>query len=562
MQGIKLTHVEQMQIRLHISANISLGTRLQIKIHDGECRRPFCHQIKQTRREHVNARKGITLQFVHFDVVKRALYLASSNVCPPTQAHVVIKQQVALRIALAHHQRGISLQVLLVKGSYRRIAQYVDIMNKDRRTILCKQWCSMTQSATRVEQFVSFVRYTHWHRPLVLCHKVNNLLCKVVHIHHNLGSTLRYQMPQNNVNNSNDNGNRLSLSDVLNGGSGVNRDDKSQFVADPEKKDGGFFKWIKGLLPKNRPGMREGETEDEYDRRRTRNMQMVATLEDAIRHIGNIVNTSKGATQQKFNSPVELLEQGYQQRKAERQKQAALDSETNYRNASLSLKQAAAEAAERHRLFEEKLGLTNLGYKQIRDAVNDAHWNQNYERIVNNDEFNHNLATDKLNESKRHNSVSENQGQQRINLTAIREARMAAGGGSGSGGGKGSAKFDRFATPGGYMSRKTKLSGIEKKQLAQYLIKHGYINEDNLTAYKNLSLLDNSKGVNDLVNSWIGYAANTRGAKGAVFRNILKNNYGYSESSTVPKLPTRPAAKPQQKGKSGGKKGWASGFKL
>lgn len=366
-------------------------------------------------------------------------------------------------------------------------------------------------------------------------------------------------MAQNNVNNSNDNGGSLSLSDVLKGGSGnASRDEKSQFVADPEKKDGGFFKWIKGLLPKNRPGMREGETEDEYDRRRTRNMQMVATLADAIRHIGNIVNTSKGATQQKFNSPVELLEQGYQQRKAERQKQAALDSQTNYRNASLSLKQAAAEAAERHRLFEEKLGLTNLGYKQKRDAVNDAHWNQNYDRMVNNDIFNHNLATDRFNEDKRHHGVSESQGQQRINLDVTREARVAAGGG------KGGANSDRFATPSGYMSRKTKLSGIEKKQLAQYLIKHGHINENNLTAYKNLSLLDNSKGVNDLVNSWIGYAANTRGARGAVFRNILKNNYGYSESSTAPKLPTKPAAKSaaKPKGKSGGKKGWASGFKL
>lgn len=366
-------------------------------------------------------------------------------------------------------------------------------------------------------------------------------------------------MAQNNVNNSNDNGGSLSLSDVLKGGSGnASRDGKSQFVADPEKKDGGFFKWIRGLLPKNRPGMREGETEDEYDRRRTRNMQMVATLADAIRHIGNIVNTSKGATQQKFNSPVELLEQGYQHRKAERQKQAALDAESAYKKASLRQKQAAAEAAERHRQFADKLGLANYGYKQVRDAVNDAHWNQNYDRMVNNDNFNHNLATDRFNESKRHNRVSENQGQQRINLDATREARIA----SGSFGRKGSSKDDRFATPSGYMSRKTNLSGIEKKQLAQYLINHGYINEDNLTAYKNLSLLDNSKGVNDLVNSWIGYAVNTRGARGEVFRNILKNNYGYSESSTVPKLPTRPTAKPKQKGKSGGKKGWASGFKL
>lgn len=368
-------------------------------------------------------------------------------------------------------------------------------------------------------------------------------------------------MPQNNVNN-NDNGNRLSLSDVLNGGSGASRDEKSQFVADPEKKDGGFFKWIKGLLPKNRPGMREGETEDEYDRRRTRNMQMVATLADAIRHIGNIVNTSKGATQQKFNSPVELLEQGYQQRKAERQKQAALDSQTNYRNASLSLKQAAAEAADRHRLFEEKLGLTNLGYKQKRDAVNDAHWNQNYDRMVNKDKFDQKLATDRFNESKRHNSVSENQGQQRINLTAIREARMASGSGNGSGGGKGSSKDDRFATPGGYMSRKTKLSGIEKKQLAQYLLKHGHINKENLEAYQKLTMLGDPKGVNNLIDSWISYAANTKGAKGAAFRNVLKNNYGYSESSTVPKLPTRPAAKPQQKGKSGGKKSYTNTKKL
>lgn len=365
-------------------------------------------------------------------------------------------------------------------------------------------------------------------------------------------------MAQNNVNNSNDNGGSLSLSDVLKGGSGnASRDEKSQFVADPEKKDGGFFKWIKGLLPKSRPGMREGETEDEYDRRRTRNMQMVATLADAIRHIGNIVNTSKGATQQKFNSPVELLEQGYQQRKAERQKQAALDADAAYKKASLSLKQAAAEAAERHRQFADKLGLANYGYKQVRDAVNDAHWNQNFDRMVNDDNFKHKLSTDRFNEDKRHHGVLENQGQQRIN---IREARIATGGGNG--GGKGSSKDDRFATPSGYMSRKTKLSGIEKKQLAQYLLKHGYINEDNLRAYQNLSLMENSKGVDNLVNSWIGYAANTKGARGAAFRNVLKNNYGYSESSTVPKLPTKPAAKPQQKGKSGGKKGWASGFKL
>ena len=236
-------------------------------------------------------------------------------------------------------------------------------------------------------------------------------------------------MPQNNVNNSNDNGNRLSLSDVLKGGSGnASRDEKSQFVADPEKKDGGFFKWIKGLLPKNRPGMREGETEDEYDRRRTRNMQMVATLADAIRHIGNIVNTSKGATQQKFNSPVELLEQGYQQRKAERQKQAALDAESAYKLADLSLKEKAAEANRSYKDFARQMNVAKFGYQQAKDeaerkrrAERDAE-NKDYKERV----FAHRKEQDKISNSLRQQSINKR--------------------GSGGGGKKGGSSSHKYVT--------------------------------------------------------------------------------------------------------------------
>lgn len=216
-------------------------------------------------------------------------------------------------------------------------------------------------------------------------------------------------MAQNNVNNSNDNGGSLSLSDVLKGGSdNASRDEKSQFVADPEKKDGGFFKWIKGLMPKSRPGMREGETEDEYDRRRTRNMQMVATLADAIRHIGNIVNTSKGATQQKFNSPVELLEQGYQQRKAERQKQAALDADAAYKLADLSLKEKAAEANRSYKDFARQMNVAKFGYQQAKDeaerkrrAERDAE-NKDYKERV----FEHRKEQDKISNSLRQQSIN------------------------------------------------------------------------------------------------------------------------------------------------------------
>ena len=149
-----------------------------------------------------------------------------------------------------------------------------------------------------------------------------------------------------------------SLSSALTG-AGVSRQ-VPEFEADPKQRDGGFFSWLGKVIPKKRPGMREGETPDEYDRRRTRNMEMMTTLADAIRHIGNIVNTSKGAPLQQFNDPTAMMEQGYQNRKAQRQRQAAIDADAAYKQADLSLKQRAAEAAEAYKKL-------TLGYRDSAD---------------------------------------------------------------------------------------------------------------------------------------------------------------------------------------------------
>ena len=152
-----------------------------------------------------------------------------------------------------------------------------------------------------------------------------------------------------------------SLSAALNG-AGVSHPQQQvpEFQADPNQRDGGFFNWIKGLMPKKRPGRREGETDDEYDARRTRNMEMWATFADAIRHMGNIVNTAKGAPLQQFNDPTAMLEQGYQNRKAQRQKQAALDADAAYKQANMSLKERAAEADRAYKQL-------TLGYKDSAD---------------------------------------------------------------------------------------------------------------------------------------------------------------------------------------------------
>lgn len=333
-------------------------------------------------------------------------------------------------------------------------------------------------------------------------------------------------MAQNNVNN-NDNGNRLSLSDVLNGGNGVNRDDKSQFVADPEKKDGGFFKWIRGLLPKNRPGMREGETEDEYDRRRTRNMQMVATLADAIRHIGNIVNTSKGATQQKFNSPVELLEQGYQQRKAERQKQAALDADAAYKLADLSLKEKAAEANRSYKDFARQMNVAKFGYQQAKDAAEqkrraerDAE-NKDYKERV----FEHRKEQDKISNSLRQQSINKR-----------------GSGGGGKKGGSSSHKYVTWDADGNphYAENKTMYEANE----AYY---NGNVNgkTSRSTSKENVT----SKGLERVTNRTSG-------------PSVAQQAGAQRRKREEARRAAKSAAKPQQKGKSGGKKGWASGFKL
>ena len=167
-----------------------------------------------------------------------------------------------------------------------------------------------------------------------------------------------------------------ALSSALSGSAATQKQTAPVFQSDPSKKDGGFFGWLGSIIPKKRPGMREGETPDEYDRRRTRNMEMMTTLADAIRHMGNIVNTSKGAPLQQFNDPTAMMEQGYQNRKVQRQKQAALDADAAYKQANLSLKERAVEAQNAYRNLllgmrdrNNQLARDKFDYRKGKDAA-------------------------------------------------------------------------------------------------------------------------------------------------------------------------------------------------
>lgn len=220
-----------------------------------------------------------------------------------------------------------------------------------------------------------------------------------------------------------------ALSSALSGSAAQQRQ-VPEFQADPSQRDGGFFGWLGKLIPKSRPGMREGETPEEYDRRITTNRERIAAFADAIRHMGNIVNTSKGAPLQVFNDPTAMMEQGYQNRKAQRQKQTALDADAAYKQANLSLKQRAAEVAEAYKKL-------TLGYRDSADKR--AQKQFEYQVAKDAAEAQYRQDKDKQNQSNWERQFNFRQQQARISNSLRQQSINKRGSGGRSSGGSGSS---------------------------------------------------------------------------------------------------------------------------
>lgn len=196
------------------------------------------------------------------------------------------------------------------------------------------------------------------------------------------------------------------------------------FQKDDTQKDGGFFGWLGGLA-KKRPGRREGETDEEYDERMTRNNMRIATLADAIRHMGNIYNTMKGGPAQQFNSPAAVYEQQMQQRKAERKAKAAAVAESMYKDALLNMKRDEAAADRAYKNLA--LGIRGKAQELAE---------RKFEHQKGKDEHNAKLADDKFAYKKEQDKIKVNQANQRIAISAKRAAKSGSGRGGKTSGGK------------------------------------------------------------------------------------------------------------------------------
>lgn len=241
-----------------------------------------------------------------------------------------------------------------------------------------------------------------------------------------------------------------SLSAALNSAGVSSPSSGREFKADDTKKDGGFFGWIKGIAPKFRPGRRDGETDEEYDMRNTQNMQRVATFADAIRHMGNIVNTYKGSPLQQFNDPTDYLLSGYEKRKAERIRQDAADRDMAYKHATLSLKERAAEAKNAYdqlNLLLKQNGLTlskdKFDYQKSKDAAAAKAKSEKDER-----DFKYKQERDK---------VKDKQTEKRLGIAEYNATHKGRGGGGRSGSGSSSAKYITWDAEGNphYASNET-----------------------------------------------------------------------------------------------------------
>lgn len=305
------------------------------------------------------------------------------------------------------------------------------------------------------------------------------------------------------------------------------------FQKDDTKKDGGFFGWLGGLI-KKRPGIRSGESADEYDERMTRNKMRIATLADAIRHMGNIYNTSKGAPLQRFNNPVEGLQSGLQQRKNERARQAAVEADAAYKNANLQLKQNAADADRAYKAMN-----IELKQKAGERADKAAKAMEEYRKgMLGIQEGNLKLSGERLGETKRHNKAQEGISASRLVLARAREARVA--GGSGSGGGVGGGYG--YATPYGRLASKKQLSTQQEMQAWDEMLRMGMITPrkqreldramNGYTASDGTVVKPNMSQARKIIQGTISYGLLDSSGKGESLRKTFRDGFGYTDVRT------------------------------
>lgn len=308
-----------------------------------------------------------------------------------------------------------------------------------------------------------------------------------------------------------------------------------------------------------------GKEEEPYKKENESKKKLLA-LSDAIRHIGNLMTVTDGATPQKFNSPVVEQEARYQQERAYRDKERA----------------ARAKAAQDKAKRDAQAAYNDALLQMKNNAFNKSVYDSFMKRKADKDKFEftkdkfdkeYTLKQDKFKEQQNYNKkMLELKGESnsiargRLALAYARESRLAQSAGQGSLG-KGSV---RYVTPAGvtYDLSANFVKPANVKTIYNAMVARGVIRnevKEDIDQYAP----DSNVSVTNMLSAIMGAATESRaghevftyfgnrlkykyvgGMKDALARKLIagykpKTQQSKPAQQSKPKAPAKPQSKPK-----------------
>lgn len=302
-----------------------------------------------------------------------------------------------------------------------------------------------------------------------------------------------------------------------------------------------------------------GKEEEPYKKENESKKKLLA-LSDAIRHIGNLMTVTDGATPQKFNSPVVEQEARYQQERAYRDKERA----------------ASVKAAQEKAKQDARAAYNDALLQMKNNAFNKSVYDSFMKRKADKDKFEftkdkfdkeYTLNQDKFKEQQNYNKkMLELKGESnsiargRLALAYARESRLAQSAGQGSLG-KGSV---RYVTPAGvtYDLSANFVKPANVKTIYNAMVARGVIRNE-VKEYIDQYAPDSNVSVTNMLSAIMGAATESRAGHEVFtyFGNRLKYKYvggmkdalkqkliaGYKPKTqqSKPKTPAKTPSKPK-----------------
>lgn len=275
------------------------------------------------------------------------------------------------------------------------------------------------------------------------------------------------------------------------------------------------------------------KTEEDYSRENETAKRILA-LGDALRHIGNIVNTSNGGPVQTFNDPVGMAEGWYQKRKADRVAERTRKEAAAYKQAQIDYQQQKMEGDRDYKnfLLQLKLGQAKTAAERNK-ALDDFRKEQQKWREQNAaDQFAYRQQKDKEDRAFRQQVHADQMASQAENRALRREIHNSSSSGGGS-----TKIRPIIPTRTGHMARKNPLNTQDLLDMWNDMDSMGMLTDAKKKEVRDAFAIDKAVGYNKIRNAiWWGTQHSPQ------WRAKLMKSYGFTEVGREPQHTTAAAS--------------------